>query len=244
MDFEVAVATAATVLWNSFGRKRWQSIKSRGGTIGKKCTSFSMFFLTRISAGFIHLDGTRILVTVVLNVLNDLNMSWSGLFLLFPFLQLQYLPFAKVLLRYRETIKWRICSTEEITIPNVHYVAEIIAYYCIFSVRVSPLTEIRLYSKDEKHHIRKYPRKRQQPFTPWRREREVTLCKQTLVKLSVVAKALEVTNPQQGDGDTAQWIRRNNRDGSDILSMETCRTREIMAERRERPLRRCPQKPP
>lgn len=60
----------------------------------------------------------------------------------------------------------------------------------------------------------------------------MTLCKQTLVKLSVVAKAVEVTNPRRGDGDTAQWIWRNNRDGSGFLSMETCRTREITEERR------------
>lgn len=49
MDFEVALATAATVLWKSFRRKFWQSIKSRGVVVGgyrKKCTSFTMFFLT------------------------------------------------------------------------------------------------------------------------------------------------------------------------------------------------------
>lgn len=42
----------------------------------------------------------------------------------------------------------------------------------------------------------------------------MTLCKQTLVELRVAAKAVEVTNSQRGDGDAAQWIWPNNRDGN------------------------------
>lgn len=47
-------------------------------------------------------------------------------------------------------------------------------------------------------------------------ERDLTLCKQTLVELRVAAKAVKVTNSQweDGDGDAARWIWPNNRDGN------------------------------
>lgn len=50
-------------------------------------------------------------------------------------------------------------------------------------------------------------------------ERDLTLCKQILVELRVAAKAVEVTNSQQGDGDAAWWIWPNNRDGNSFCSL-------------------------
>lgn len=75
-------------------------------------------------------------------------------------------------------------------------------------------------------------------------ERDLTLCKQTLVELRVAAKAVEVTNSQRGDGDAARWIWPNNRDSNSFCSLWKHAEQEGLRQHRDRPIKRCPQKPP